>query len=96
MIRTALHVNGIIEVSFSSRPFRTTAHLIKVPAGWKRAGQEWGKTSFDETVSALNIATFSPKEKKCLNVACHLAGKEIRWGDKIGCESCHGDFLPEK
>ena len=90
----ALHVNGIVEVAFSTKKFRSTARMIRVPLGWKRTGQKMDATGYDELISGLNLATYIPEEKKCLNVACHLTGKEVKWGDEIGCDSCHGDFLP--
>ncbi len=88
----ALHVNGIIEVSFSPEKFRTTSQLMNPPNGWKRSGDKGGPVSYDETIAGLNSSKYIPEEKKCMNVACHLLGKEVRWGDEIDCDSCHRDF----
>lgn len=89
---TALHVNGTVEVSFSPEKFRTTAQLMRVPDGWKRIGTKWEPKSYDETIRELNTAQYLPAEKKCLNVACHLMGKEVRWGDAVDCDACHQDI----
>lgn len=92
----SLHINGIAEVSFRPEKFRTTARLANVPEGWKRTGDYRDRKGFDETVKALNSATYVPAEKKCLNVACHLLGTEVRWGDPIACDSCHRGFSEKK
>lgn len=92
----ALHVNGIVEVSFNPGKFRTTARLINVPQGWSRTGKYKDETGYDETIKALNSAEYVPKEKKCINVACHLLGTEVAWGDAVECDSCHKDFLFRK
>lgn len=90
---TALHVNGTVEVSFKPEKFRTTAQLMKVPEGWNRVGRKFDPNGYDETVRELNTAAYVPGEKKCLNVACHLLGREVKWGDAVDCDACHKDFL---
>lgn len=90
----ALHVNGVVDVSFSTKKFKTTARMIRAPIGWKRTGKKGDATGYDELISGLRIAKYIPEEKKCMNIACHLTGKEVRWGEQIGCDSCHGGFLP--
>ncbi|MEW6108686.1 MAG: CxxxxCH/CxxCH domain-containing protein [Nitrospirota bacterium] len=92
----SLHVNGIIEVSFRPEKFRTTAQLTNVPYGWNRTEQKGSIPGYDETVKALNSAQYNPEEKTCINVACHLLGTEVSWGDKIECDSCHRDFMFKK
>jgi len=92
----SLHINGIAEVSFRPEKFRTTARLARVPEGWTRTGDYRDPKGFDETVRELNSATYVPAEKKCLNVACHLLGTEVRWGEQITCDSCHRDFADKK
>lgn len=92
----SVHVNGIAEVSFRPEKFRTTASLARVPDGWTRTGGYRDPKGFDETVRELNSAAYIPAEKKCLNVACHLLGKEVRWGEAITCDSCHRDFADRK
>lgn len=88
----ALHVNGIAEVSFKPVKFKTSAQLSTVPAGWRRIGQIGEPMTHDESIKELNSAQYIREEKKCLNVACHLLGKEVRWGDAVECDSCHKDI----
>lgn len=92
----ALHVNGVVEVSFKPENFRSSARLVNVPQGWKRVGKHKEETGYDETVKALNSAEYIPSEKKCINVACHLLGTEVIWGDAVECDSCHKDFVFKK
>ncbi len=89
----ALHVNGIVEVVFKPEKFRTTARLMQVPEGWTRKGEFGDPHGYDETVQELNSAHYLPDGKKCLDIACHLSGKEVRWGESLTCASCHRDLL---
>jgi predicted CxxxxCH...CXXCH cytochrome family protein len=90
-----LHVNGIAEVAFKPEKFRTTARLMQVPKDWVRTGEFGDPKGYDETLKELNSAQYVQEEKKCLNVACHLSGTEVRWGEKLTCASCHKDFLQQ-
>lgn len=92
----ALHVNGVVEVSFKPEKFRSTARLVNVPQGWTRIGTYKDETGYDETIKGLNSSEYIPKEKKCINIACHLLGTEVTWGDAVECDSCHKDFLFKK
>lgn len=89
----AVHINGNVEVVLYPGKFRTTAQLTRLPGGWKRYGQKGDPSGYDETTDRLNSASYIPQEKKCLNVSCHLLGKEVRWGDPVECDSCHKDFV---
>jgi predicted CxxxxCH...CXXCH cytochrome family protein len=91
-----LHVNGIAEVAFKPEKFRTTARLMQVPEGWVRTGEFNDPKGYDETLRELNSARYVPEEMKCLNVTCHLLGREVRWGEKLNCASCHKDFLQQE
>lgn len=88
----ALHVNGVIEVSFKPEKFRTTAQLTLVPAGWRRFGDKPKPLSYDETEQPLSSSKYIPERKTCLTIACHLLGTEVRWGESVNCDSCHRDF----
>jgi len=92
----ALHVNGVAEVVFKPEKFRTTARLMQTPEGWTRKGEFGDPKGYDETLQELNSARYLPQGKKCLNIACHLYGREVRWGESLTCASCHGDFLQKK
>jgi predicted CxxxxCH...CXXCH cytochrome family protein len=86
----AKHVNGDIEVVFSPVRFRSKAQLFSPPPDWTRIGKA-KEGGFDETVQKLNSSVYQEETKTCLNVACHIIGKEVNWGDAIGCEHCHGE-----
>jgi len=88
-----LHVNGIAEVAFKPEKFRTTARLMQVPKEWVRIGEIGDPKGYDETLKDLNSAQYVREGKICLNVACHLLGTEVRWGEKLDCTSCHKDLL---
>jgi predicted CxxxxCH...CXXCH cytochrome family protein len=90
----AYHVNGTTEIAFRPEKFRTTAQLTEVPAGWTRIGKKRKPLSYDETEKTLSSAHYVPEKKTCLNIACHLLGTEIRWGDRVDCSTCHRDFGP--
>jgi len=90
----ALHVNGVAEVVFKPEKFRTTARLMQTLKLDKE--REFGDPKgYDETLQELNSARYLPQGKKCLNIACHLYGREVRWENHLPVPPATG-FFAEK
>jgi len=85
----SFHVNGIVDIAFPDKRFRSKAQLFQTPPGWKRIKGTGKPVSCDETIDPLDTIRFDPETKTCSNVACHLFQENLTWGSKIDCSSCH-------
>jgi predicted CxxxxCH...CXXCH cytochrome family protein len=97
-----MHVNGSVELSFapvqvkSKSQLRPSAFADYTAAGgyWTRNGgatsYKNGPAAYDVSISTLNTGTmWDGGNKRCSNVACHMA-KPVDWNaGSLTCEACH-------
>ena len=100
---SALHVNGLVDVSFKPvqiatkaqvKPAHFKAYTSAASGNWLRNNSSYKQytSSFDYARIPLNTFTMwsssAPGQGSCSNISCHN-GAAVKWNDTLNCQHCH-------